>query len=419
MNLKDQLAAAVKAANDVLQAAKSEQREMTEDEVSTVQAKTAEAKEIRAKLDRYEKGAELRSELDSLMPESGDSGPAVHDGVEGSKSIGDHFTRHLKSQELSLKNPGTISAPVYTKAASDTVTTGGSEGDLSGLLTQVDRTVVTGYRRPTVTDLLGVGTLSGQAITYYVEGKREGDFDTVAEAGQKPQIHYANPTPVTDRLKEIAGFIKISDDMAEDLQFLVNEINVRLLYDLSLKEEFQLVQGDGKGNNIEGLLKRNGIQTETSTAGKDNADALFRALTKVQTGSGLQPDGLIINPMDYQALRLNRDSNGQYYGGGYFQGQYGQGGVAWQLPVWGLNTVVSPAVAKGTAVLGAFKQATTVYRRNGVQVESTNSHSDDFTNDRITIRAKERLALAVRRPSALVKVTLADASAGGGGTPQG
>lgn len=409
MNLKQKLAAAVKAANDILATAKAEGRDLTEAELTEVEAKTAEARDLRTQIERFEKGAALRSELDTLgATEDGDT-PAVKDsGDTPARSLGEHFVKHVKRAELSLKNPGTIAAPAFLKANTDTVVTGGSEGDLAGMLTQIDTTVVSGYRRPTVTDLLGSSTIAGQAITYYVEGDRAGDFGMVAEAGQKPQIHYENPTPVTDRLKEIAGFIRISDDMVDDLPFLVNEINVRLLYDLSLKEEDQLLNGDGTGNNILGLLQRSGIQTETSAALGDNADALFRAITKVQNVAGMNPDGIIMNPADYQALRLERDGNGQYYGGGFFAGQYGQGGIAWQLPVWGLNTVVSPAVAKGTAIVGALNAASTVYRRNGVQVESTNSHADDFTNDRITIRAKERLALAVRRPSAIVKVTLSD-----------
>ena len=154
------------------------------------------------------------------------------------------------------------------------------------------------------------------------------------------------------------------------------------------------------------LLNRSGIQTETVSAAGDEADALFRAITKVSTATGLTADGILISPADYQKLRLSKDSNGQYFGGGFFSGQYGQGGVQEQPPLWGLRTVVSPAVSVGTAVVGAFTQGATVYRKGGVRVESTNSHASDFTSNLVTIRAEERLALAVRKPAAFVKVTL-------------
>ena len=113
-----------------------------------------------------------------------------------------------------------------------------------------------------------------------------------------------------------------------------------------------------------------------------------------------------VNPLDYQNLRLNKDGNGQYFGGGYFQGEYGNGGILATPNVWGLNTVVSVAVPKGTAVVGALKQATTVYRKGGVRVESTNSDEGKFKTNVVTTRIEERIALAVRVPSAIVKVTL-------------
>src|SRR5690606_17201566 len=211
----------------------------------------------------------------------------------------------------------------------------------------------------------------------------------------------------SDLLKKIAGFMKFTDEMTEDFPFWQSEINQRGLYLLALAEENQLLNGPGTGSTVLGLLNRSGIQTEVAAAGgADNADALFRAMTKVQTATGLSADAVIVNPVDYQRLRLSKDGNGQYFGGGFFAGQYGNGGIVEQPPLWGLPTIVSAAVAAGTAVVGAFQAATTVYRKGGVRVESTNSHVDDFTNNLITTRIEERVALAVRIPAAVVKVTL-------------
>ena len=218
-------------------------------------------------------------------------------------------------------------------------------------------------------------------------------------------MHYADPTKVTDALSKVAGFIKLSDEMLEDLDFLVSEINGRLLYDLSLVEESQVLSGDGTGTNLLGLLNRSGVQTGTATA-DTLADEIFKSMTKVANATGLAADALVINPADYEGLRLAKDGNEQYYGGGYFAGQYGVGGVPEQPPVWGLRTVVSPAVAIGKPVVGAFNTAATLYRKGGVAVEATNSNEDDFTRGLVTVRAAERLALAVRRPAAFVKITV-------------
>jgi HK97 family phage major capsid protein len=114
----------------------------------------------------------------------------------------------------------------------------------------------------------------------------------------------------------------------------------------------------------------------------------------------------VINPADYETLRLKKDANDQYMGGGFFSGAYGgEPGIAWNLPIWGLRTIVTPAVAAGSPIVGAFNVGATVYRKGGVRVEATNSNQDDFVNNLVSIRAEERIAFAVRRPSAFVVIS--------------
>jgi len=57
-------------------------------------------------------------------------------------------------------------------------------------------------------------------------------------------------------------------------------------------------------------------------------------------------------------------------------------------------------------LIGADKAAATVYRKGGIRVETSNADGNDFTKNQFTILAEERLALAVRRPDAFVKLTL-------------
>lgn len=410
MNIKAKRAAALKAAQELIDGAKAGQRPLTEDEAKEVQDLTTEIKGYDAEIERIESNDSLVKGIAGLTPEVKDGGDARRVEVkESPRSLGEHFVKHAgdRMREIKGVTGASAAAPEFKAATDPQITTGAG---LTPVLTQIDRTIIQGVRpRLTVADLLGSGTLSGNAISYFVEGALEGAFTTVAEGAAKPQLHVADPTTVTDTLKKLAGFIKLSDEMIEDLDFLVSEINQRLLYELARTEEAQLLTGNGTGSNLQGLLNRSGIQTEVrgSTAAGDNmADTLFRAMTKVSTGSGLDADGVIIHPTDYQSLRLSKDANGQYYGGGFFQGSYGNGTIMDYPPIWGLRTVVTPAISVGTALVGSFAQAATVYRKGGVRVESTNSHASDFTNNLVTVRAEERLALAVRRPAGLVKATI-------------
>lgn len=408
MNLKQMMEAALAAARSIAQKAKDENRSLTDEEISSFDAKMAEVDSLKAQLKRAAESEARFKALAAIDPEKADLDGTDH--TDEPKTLGEYFVKSVGAESFTrLKNRElrTVAIPEFSKANTDVHVV----GSIFEIVTQeVDLTIVRPYRRPLVSDLLGTGTISGTSVKYFVEGAAEGTITAVAEGGQKPQIHFVDPTTKTDTVKKIAAWWDTSDEMVEDMPFWVSEINNRGLYMLAQAEENQLLNGDGTGANLQGILLRSGIQTVTQAdpghVGETAADSIFRALTNVQTATGLQPDGLLISPTDYMALRLAKDSNGQYYGGGFFQGSYGQGGIEWQLPVWGLNTVVTSAVAAKTFVVGALKIATTVYRKGGVRVESTNSDGSKFTKDVITTRIEERLALAVRVPLAIVKGTL-------------
>lgn len=409
MNLKQQRAAAIKAAQDIIAGAKAESRELNDAEFADVEAKHAEVETLTKQIERSEKSAAMIGNLNALGAEAAEDTGAV----SSAKSLGEHFIA-LKGKDLVAAkgvNGAVVSAPEWTGPAKANTDTQARPTVAEPWATTYDTSIVTGYRRPLmISDLVGSGSLTGNSITYLIEGALEGDFSAVVEGGAKPQIHFADPTQVTENLKKIAAFIKFTDEMIEDFAFIVSNINNHGLYQLGLNEENQILNGDGTGQNLTGLLNRSGIQTEASAAKLDNPDAVFRAMTKVQTATGFAADAIVIHPLDYQTLRLERDGNGQYYGGGFFLPAYGEAGGQFiqQPPLWGLKTVVTPSVAQGTVAVGAFKQAATLYRKGGVRVESTNSHASDFTSNLVTTRIEERVALECKYPAALVKVTLSN-----------
>ncbi|MGO3844462.1 phage major capsid protein [Agrococcus casei] len=402
MNPKEKLAALQKAMRAIVDGAKASSRDLTETEMTDLETKSTEAMELKEQIERGEKSMALMDRISNMKSDT-DPTPKGPDNTPA-KSLGAHFIKHLGQR--SLKERGTITAPEF-KAATDTQAVGGHEGAYGPLVTDIDRSFVLPKReRLVVEDLLGSGTVSGTAITYPVFGAIEGGTGMVAEGGQKPQLHVADPTWRTDALSEVAGWFKMTDDMAEDLDYVVSEINSTALYDLANRSEVQILSGDGTGQNLLGIRNRSGVQTHER--GEDTvADALFKAIQKVQTATQFSADGLMIHPLDYEELRLGKDGNGQYFGGGYFAGQYGQGGILENPPVWGLRTIVTLAAPQGEPLVGAFASAK-VFNKGGVRVESTNSHQDDFTNDKITVRVRRRLGLQVKYPSAFVKVNITE-----------
>lgn len=378
---------------------------LSDDEVKALTALLGDIESLDAQIAKADENAKVLASV-AQLPDADAEKPTGTNGGEKASSLGAHFVKELKASGHSLKDPGSFVATEF-KAATDTQSVGSAFGPL---VTDIDRTPVLPFQRPlVVADLMAQGSVSGNAITYPVFGALEGTTAFIAEGAAKPQLHVADPDWKTDALGEIAGWFKVTDDMAEDVPYIVSEIQSTAIYDLSLREELALLSGDGSASSITGILNRSGVQTIAKGTDSD-PDRIFSAISKVQEVTGFVADGIVINPADYQSIRLSKDANGQYFGGGFFSGAYGTGGIAQNPPLWGLKTVVTSSITQGTVVVGAFKAAAKVFRKGGLRVESTNSHADDFTNDKITIRIRERLGLQVKFPAAFVKVALGTAA---------
>lgn len=257
-------------------------------------------------------------------------------------------------------------------------------------------------QRLTVADLFASGQTTLNSVPYIKETSYTNAADTVAEEGLKPEATFATEA-ATAPVKKIAVTGKVTDEMFADFPMMRDYVNNRLRFMVAEREEAQLLLGDGVGANLTGVLSTSGIQTQAKAA-DTVPDAIHKAITKVRSVGFFEPDALVIHPNDWQDLRLLKDDNNQYYGGGPFTGPYGNGPIAGPT-LWGLRVVVTTAITEGTALVGAFQLGGQVFYREGITIDATNSNEDDFIYNRITIRVEERAALAIYRPLAFCKVT--------------
>lgn len=274
--------------------------------------------------------------------------------------------------------------------------------------------VPTLFRRLTVSDLLPQGTTSSPSIIYVQETAVTNAAATVAEGGLKPQSDITT-AQVTEVVRKIATTAKISDEMVNDAGYIQSYVNGRLVLFVQLAEEDQLLNGNGTAPNLRGILNRTGLTAAQALGTDSRVDAIFKEVTKIRAGAFLDPDAVVLHPTDWQSIRLAKDANQQYYGGGPFgYAAYGNPNQvvgdtsnlsAGGDTLWGLRVVVTPAIAQGTALVGAFQLSAQVYRREGIRVEATNSNEDDFLRNLIAIRVEERLGLAVYRPAGFGTVT--------------
>ena len=390
MNLKERLKAKTKELKELMatEAYKNGEAEA----IKSGEELTAAIEEINAAIEAAQKANDI---LSTIGNDDADSNNGDTDAEEKApaKSLGENFVKAAQKNVRGKKFD--VVAPEF-KAASDVQT---NPAGISAFATDLDKNVVTAVREALVIrNLFGAETISGNALTYLVEGAQEGDAAITAEGAKKAQIHFADPTPVTVSLKKLTAFIKESDEYIADYPFLASAINGRLLYALQLKEQNELVAD---------LIATSGIQTDTtgftaSTGADALANLIFGAMMDVQTATGYAADAIVLAPKTWQLLRLGQDKNGAYYGGGYFADAQGK-------QLWGIPVVTSTAVTADQIIVGAFKTCGSVVTKGGITVESTNSDEDDFTKNLMTIRAEERLALAVRRPAGFKLITKASA----------
>ena len=397
------LQAHIKGLNDQLEKAAAEAAEKGGfgDRVAEVKGLAAELAASREALNTL---MESKSIMDSIkgmdvVEEKAES------GLEA-KTLGDFVVKAVGHHLAGLKGTrgSSVVAPEWLGTKANTDIQKNPENALAWS-TEFIPGLVTTRRRLQVADLFSQGTTDTAAVSWLVEGTLEGDVGFKGEGEEKPQFHVAGPTVVTSPYKKICGFVQYSDEMLEDFAFLVSEINGRGVYQLQLAEESALLNGDGSGANMRGVLKTSGVQALTKGT-ETEADAVFRGISAIGRNTGYTADAVVVSPAVFEKLRLAKDQNGQYYGGGMFSGQYGQDGLMLYPNLWGLTTVVTPAMPADTALVGAFKSAATLYHRGGVRVETTTSHADNFVKDVVTTRLEVRELLAVRQPLAFAAVDL-------------
>ena len=254
------------------------------------------------------------------------------------------------------------------------------------------------HRRLVVRDLLAGGTMGGNALEYVEEDFFANNADMAEEYSQKRQSSMEFKVKSTSA-RVIAHYMKASRQILDDAPQLRSIIDGRLRYGLKLKEEEQLLNGNGQGQNLHGLLPQaSNFANPTTMAGYTIIDQLRLAALQVALAE-FDATGFVINPKDWAEIELMKDSLGRYIIGNP------QGTISASL--WNLPVVATQAMAAKSFLTGAFDMGAQIFDRWQDRVEVATENEDDFIKNMVTILAEERLAFAVYRPKAFVKGTLA------------
>lgn len=341
---------------------------------------------------------QLQNDLAKVQEELSKSGTRLFDleqkfasGAENpgeKKSFSERAAEDLQKSWDGSK--GSFEAKTFNKSLGSTAA---SAGSLIQPM-QVPGIIMPGLRRLTIRDLLAQGRISSNSLEYVREEVFTNNAAVVAEKALKPEsdITFSKQTA---NVKTIAHWVQASRQVMEDAPMLQSYVNDRLMYGLALKEEAQLLNGDGSGDNLEGLNKvATAYDTSLNATGDTRADIIAHAIYQV-TESEFSASGIVLNPRDWHNIALLKDNEGRYIFGGP---QAFTSNIMWGLPV-----VPTKAQVAGTFTVGGFDMASQVWDRMDATVEVSREDRDNFVRNMLTILCEERLALAHYRPTAIIK----------------
>jgi HK97 family phage major capsid protein len=336
--------------------------------------------------------------------------------VSRHRSVGDAFLNSEEFKSLQGGKAGVnMTSPFMAKSLQQKDLYSGLPTGTPDAFGAVERDgiVPIAQRRSRVRDLFPARTTNSAVVEYFRQTGFTNNASVVPEYssgnfGAKPQstmTFVGEQAPV----RTIAHWEAAHRNVLADEPQLRSIIDNELLYGLRLTEDAQILSGAGTGEDLTGILNTTDIQTYSWSSGANTpvvdtkADALRRAATLAYLAY-YEPTGIIVHPSDWEDIELTKNSQGTYLLAMSVAG--GAESRVWRIPV-----IDTPAISEGTALVGAFGTGAQLYDREAASIRISEQHSDFFVRNAIVVLAEERLALAVKRPEAFVKVTFDSAPA--------
>lgn len=331
------------------------------------------------------------------------------------KTVGEQFVESASYTEAKEKGfrlgardgVSSISTPVDNPFAGrkTTITTGGIGTGTTGVQMPFRLPGITPLPRLElrIRDLMTVRQMTaGNSFDYVRMLARTNNASPQVEATTKAESTYTWESK-SDTVKTIAHFTNISRQAIDDIPWLQTMINSELMYGLLLKEEQEILSGDGTGQHLNGLITQaSAYNTTYNMTGDTKLDIVRHAKLQARLFglATFAPDGIVLHPYDMEKIELIKEENGGANRGLYIIGDPRNGTAIKYL--WNLPVVESDSIAQNTFLVGAFGTAAELIDRMAAMIAISWEHSTNFTANLATILCEERLGMAVRVPGAFV-----------------
>jgi len=197
-------------------------------------------------------------------------------------------------------------------------------------------------------------------------------------------------------VRTIAHWVAVHRNTLADKPQLRSIIDNQLFYGLALVEDDELLNGDGTGEHVRGILNTPGILQYTAASGELKSDSLRKAQT-LSALSLFPATGYVLHPNDWEDIELQKVGGTDQRYMLVTNVSVGAASRVWRLPV-----VESPSIAENEFLTGAFGQGVQIWDREKANIRVSDSHADYFARNALAVLAEERLALTVTHPQSIV-----------------
>jgi HK97 family phage major capsid protein len=412
VNLKERMAAELKAARAIAAKADAEQRDLTPDEnerakqhLKAFEAFKAESESI---LGGFDRDGQVKSALAAIGIPIGDPsisgvGKSAHGArrsyaAKAADQWGERLTKTLEKAGAKALVGGTVDTPSIISEQPVLI-----DGRPTSILSLIPRRPKLASTDPRANP--------GNEFSWLEQTARDGRASSVPDGARKPASgasfesksdRYRVYATITDPLPK-----RYLDDFRQLVEILKSQLGESLI------EALEADVLNGSGEKIEEVVNAQGVVT---TAGVDPIRGILQTsglrvqpfaadvLTTLSNArytledAHVKPTAWVMNSRDYQKLELMREN------GTTGPLLFGSGRTSIEQFLGDYPIVTSSLIAQGTALLGDFDQTELIPREDDhLDVDGS---GELFKRNQVIFREEGRYGFAVKKPSAFITVDL-------------
>lgn len=289
-------------------------------------------------------------------------------------------------QKISKGEKASVTVKAITNVASIATNTAGFDIPNVGQLATAQRNAYAIFPKQTIS-----GDNLRKTINYWDwdESTKVRAAAMIAESGTFPEST-AKWKQYTIPVQKVGDTLAITEEFFEDEQMFYGELGMFLRTNVDIIINGQIVNGDGTGNNLTGLIASTPAYVPAAAGISDASiyDLIVKLKESISTtgGAKYQVNFALMNIADINKMKLKKDANENYILPPFVDRS---GNV-----VDGVTIIEDNQVTANTMFIGDSRFAR-IYERVGLEI-SEGMVGDQFVEDAMTIKVRKRLAFLIR-----------------------